>query len=384
MMVKKIKSIIKNILCQLPLKNLIVLESYPIFSDNTRIVYEELRRRYAYKDYKFIWIGLNDNEYVPKTKERNTKIIKGNPFTGIGKIICDYYLYRAKIIIIGNLKINKVRDDQILYYLSHGTALKDCSKYYHLPDNIDYCISISSFFKEYDAKNLGVNLEKMKPLGFPRTDCFFDDSHLDLKQLFRDCEFEKTILWMPTFRRHKNGEIIASDLDFPIIHSKQEMINLNNFVKERKLLLIVLPHFSQIYNVECLKDFSNIRVINNNMLLKNNIFLYRIIKETNALLTDYSSIMIDYLMLNKPIGLCWEDYEEYKKNIGFVECANEIFACGVKIYSVNDLYKYIEFVVDDKDVLKSERSALRNNIFDSLDGKSSKRVCDHISSILKN
>ena len=59
---------------------------------------------------------------------------------------------------------------------------------------------------------------------------------------------------------------------------------------------------------------SNLVFINDAFLSDNGIINYELLGVADALLTDYSSVYYDYLLLDRPIGLCWDDYEEYKAN----------------------------------------------------------------------
>lgn len=367
-----------------PLEDIILLESYPVFSDNTRMIYEELIRRDKESKYRYIWVDAMRDYYVPHTDHANTTIMQINPDRFVDKLIFNHYLYRAKMIISGNVIFNKTRDGQYHYYVSHGTALKDISRYYHLPSTIDACLSISPFFAKYDAYNLGVDPNKITSYGFPRTDCFFDDRHIDLKKVFYEYSFEKTILWMPTFRKHINGEINASDIEFPIIRNRKMAESINAYALKKGVLLLVLPHFSQKWDYDFLKGHSNIRLIDNNLFLKKNIPLYRIIKETDALLTDYSSVAIDYLLLNRPIGFCHEDIEEYRKNIGFMDYADDLFSCGMQVNCEKELCSFIDDLFRGKDKFSIVRTAIRKQFFGETDGNAGKRVADHIMKVLDN
>ena len=46
--------------------------------------------------------------------------------------------------------------------------------------------------------------------------------------------------------------------------------------------------------------------------------LYELLGQTDALMTDYSSVAVDYMLCDKPIAFLLEDYEAYRKNRGFV------------------------------------------------------------------
>lgn len=65
---------------------------------------------------------------------------------------------------------------------------------------------------------------------------------------------------------------------------------------------------------------SNIIFINDNFLLKNNLTLYDMLPYTDILLSDYSSIILDYLLLKKPIFAVSNKEIKYDRNID-----NEIY-----------------------------------------------------------
>ena len=64
------------------------------------------------------------------------------------------------------------------------------------------------------------------------------------------------------------------------------------------------------------------------------------------MLTDYSSIYFDYLLTDKPIGLTWEDYEEYKLRPGFVENIEFLTSGGEKIFTAKDLSLFLSNLIE--------------------------------------
>ena len=46
--------------------------------------------------------------------------------------------------------------------------------------------------------------------------------------------------------------------------------------------------------------------------------MYVLLRNADALITDYSSAYFDYMLLNRPIAFTVEDIEEYRKKRGFV------------------------------------------------------------------
>src|SRR5699024_1390559 len=62
---------------------------------------------------------------------------------------------------------------------------------------------------------------------------------------------------------------------------------------------------------------------------------------SDGLITDYSSVIFDYALLEKPLAHFVPDIDEYKKNRGFYQDMKEI-SDGVIIDQTNDIIDWIQ------------------------------------------
>ena len=93
---------------------------------------------------------------------------------------------------------------------------------------------------------------------------------------------------------------------------------MNDVLKKHNILLVLKPHPAQDLSVIKTENLSNFVIFTNEDLNKNNISLYEFLGQTDALITDYSSVYYDYLLTDKPIAITTDDLEEYKKVFEFV------------------------------------------------------------------
>lgn len=369
-------SLYKTLLNTLPLKNYIIFESFPDFSDNTKAVFDEMLKRKYNEKYKLIWI-------TQKNIRRNKKI------KNVSSIYCwnhslfyhlkrTYYLSRARLVITCNMFLKKYSNKQTHFHLSHGAAIKNSSAYYRYPDTINKALCISDYLAETDSFSISYPKDKFVPLGYPRNDDLF--ININIKSLFKDKKYNKIIYWMPTFRQYKGfGNInIYSDISIPIIYKSEAAKIVNECAKANNVLIVVKPHFAQDISKITKLNLSNIIFINDELFSKNKITNYQFLGNCDALLTDYSSVYYDYLLCDKPIGLCWEDYDIYNKNVGFAVDMDTVMEGGEKIYTTEDLCRFISHVANGEDVLKEQRNELCSLLHKYKDNQSSKRVVDYI------
>ena len=87
-------------------------------------------------------------------------------------------LYRAKLILDSNRKIEKNNPNSLRFFLRHGGPLKKCTKYLKTLGQIDCTLSLSDALKEIDYANMSSSIGKLENflvLGFPANDRIFED-----------------------------------------------------------------------------------------------------------------------------------------------------------------------------------------------------------------
>ena len=140
----------------------------------------------------------------------------------------------------------------------------------------------------------------------------------------------------------------------------------------------MLPHPSQ--NLDKLINFnlSNIRFLHNDEMLEKGIQTNEFLKCCDAMITDYSGIYYDYLCLNRPIAITLDDFEEYKKQHGFVFDNPLDVLKGYYVFNLGDLMKFINEVSNNIDSHSNERAIVNSFVNDFSDGLSSQRVVNFL------
>ena len=165
---------------------------------------------------------------------------------------------------------------------------------------------------EYDfvKKEFGYPQDAVKYLGF----CRFDNLH--------NFKVKKQILIMPTWRQWfgmngnkavSNEEFIKSDY-FNRYNSIINSYRLNEILEERNIELIFYPHHEMQRYLSLFKTkFKSIKMANSESY-----DVQVLLKESQILITDYSSIAFDFAYMKKPV-IYYQfdkekyDYQHYKK-----------------------------------------------------------------------
>lgn len=359
---------IRKILNHLPLRNIILFESVPNLSDNTKAVFDEMLKRNMNQKYKLIWVLNKEEKNLPRI--HNVEYILNTD-----KRLA---LYRriSKCLICCNDFLVTMRKGQTSFYLTHGTPMKSLHAYYTIPSEMDYCISASEDIIPIYAYEFNYTEEKIVPLGFPRNDALTNIKR-DLHPLFPNQNFDKIIVWYPTYRQHKNGTSLTSNA-LPIINDADKAAALNTYAKEHNILIVLKPHFAQDISYITNLNLSNILFINDSFFSDNKISSYEFVGNCDALITDYSSIYFDYMLCDKPIALVWEDIEEYKQSPGFAIDIEKYLGGGEQIYTLNELNTFLKHIAEDEDVMKMQRNQICAMTNYATDGQNSARVVDFI------
>ncbi|WP_296883602.1 CDP-glycerol glycerophosphotransferase family protein [uncultured Methanobrevibacter sp.] len=231
-------------------------------------------------------------------------------------------------------------------------------------ENTDYLIVSSSNIEGFYSEAFQIPQEKIKPLGLPRADYYFENHDISgLKSEF--CrkygidDNKKIILYAPTFRDEEKYNNVFDYLDLE---------KFNELVGDEYILALRLhPKIKNFYKddisskgeyIDC-SDYPSEQEL---LLI------------SDMLITDYSSIMIEFALLNKPIIFFTYDYDSYlTKERGFYFDFKSSVP-GPVVYDSNQLINVIEKNEFDENKI----SEFVKTQFNEIDGQASKRVVDFL------
>jgi len=168
----------------------------------------------------------------------------------------------------------------------------------------------------------------------------------------------KVVIYAPTYRDIDGSDAFSSNhLDF---------ITLNTFLAANNIILVLKFHPR---NAQSYSDMSNI--INYDKSFD----VYPVLSLSDLLITDYSSIYIDYLIINRPIIFFNYDYEWYLKQNRELQSIFMETIPGIIIFDQSGFEKEIfNHLILEKDPFVNQRQELRKISYEKIDGKSSERI----------
>ncbi len=335
----------------LPIQNKIYFDSFlgKEYSDNPKAIYEYLLNNNY--NYKYVWVLKN-----PKIKIKGAKVVKRISFKYLYEVATAKYIITNSRMPLDWSKKKK----QVYVQTWHGTPLKrlvydmenvtlpDISKEKYLNDftkdvnKWDFLLSPNPYstkiFKrafKYD----GTIIENK----YPRNEKLYSYTKEEVDKIKRKLNIpkeNKVILYAPTFRDNmysQKGKYIQK-INFDINKINEIYNNKVNFLLRTHYLVNEIDYK---YKNQKIIDVSNYNDIND---------LYII---SDLLITDYSSVFFDYMILQKPILFYQYDQKEYKDDIrGFYIPLEDL--PGKVIQKENELYESITNYSDKVDETKKK------------------------------
>ena len=166
----------------------------------------------------------------------------------------------------------------------------------------------------------------------------------------------------------------------PLFADVEELGELNRFLERQNCLLILKMHPAQDLSRlnPKIRQYRRICFLTNEDMRRRQVPLYSLVKEADALITDYSSVYFDYLLLDRPIGFVLEDLESYEGHRGFVVPNPLDYMPGEKIYCKEELLDFFRKVVNEEDNFKEERKKICDQVNYYQDGNNCARLLELI------
>lgn len=172
-----------------------------------------------------------------------------------------------------------------------------------------YLVSGTELFGRLKAAAFEVPLERLLVTGNPRTDQLWrDPAPRALEALGITGDF---VLWMPTFRTTRAAGVSRGWSEGGAALGAAEVAPLVAGLRERGVQLVVKPHPLDAED----RSGPGIVTVTNADLAAAGVQLYELMGRSSGLVTDYSSVWVDYLLRDRPIAFWLPDRESYGREL---------------------------------------------------------------------
>jgi CDP-glycerol glycerophosphotransferase (TagB/SpsB family) len=168
-----------------------------------------------------------------------------------------------------------------------------------------------------------------------------------------------------------------SETGLPVLETFDCIREIDWRLKDHDIFLFIKLHPNQYYNQQN-HQYSNIKVMTHAEFMKYDIPINRLLAMTDALITDYSSVAVDYMLLDKPIAFTLDDMEAYKAGRGFVFENIIDFLPGRMIYTKEEFASFLNEISAGIDSSKDKRDKLFSLMHEYHDDNNCKRILEKV------
>lgn len=284
-------------------ERLILFNSYAgrKFDDSPRAIFELMRKDERFKGYRFIWAFHEPQLYEP---ENAGKIKTDTP---------EYFktALQAKVWVSNSSFERGLHfKNRKTFFLNtwHGTPIKkmgsDIEKNQSFGaksmDTIDVMMAQSDFDVEVFSRSFSLPKERFLKAGLPRNDIlarYTEEERKAFREKLHIPEYKKVILYCPTFREYeKDADGIV--LSLPMNPERWEKELGDEYV------LLFRAHY-EVAKAMGIKESDFLRNVTDYPSLND------LMIASDLLISDYSSVFIDYSIMDKPMLHYTYDYDKY-------------------------------------------------------------------------
>ncbi|MDZ5601456.1 CDP-glycerol glycerophosphotransferase family protein [Pseudomonas sp. RP23018S] len=297
---------------------MVLLESFhgASISCNPYAIFMKMLESEYFSDFTYIWV-INDKDKIPKYLKKLKNVI----FISRESENYLYYIAKSKYLINNNTFppyfIKKLGQKYLNTW--HGTPLKTLGKdiqtslFEHKNAARNFLQATDIIVPNDHSEKVLIDQHDIRPglnanilkMGYPRVDLTVNPSPALLQKLREELGIAKdfkVIFYAPTYR---GSSVANSNIELDEIETAIELIE--NTVDANCVVFFKGHHMFE----RCIQE-KNPRI----NFLPSHIDTNQFLALTDVLITDYSSVAIDFIPTGRPIIFYAYDYEQYRKDRG--------------------------------------------------------------------
>lgn len=321
---------------------------------------------YHYHSLRGIWYSLRAGVYLFDNYPKDINFwlsggaVKVNLWHGVGNKKINY-----------DNKYDKIRHPENLWerWCTWIRRLSD-EKPYH------YTLATSPVMAEIFSSAFRTDRNHIIEEGYPRNDALFENNFCLAVQMPQEKkaiqrlesykkENKKIFFYMPTFRESEKKFLQVMDL-----------ARYSEFLENNGYIFVTKLHPKSKLQ-EQFRQFRYSNILN----IEADVDAYLLLKYADVLVTDYSSVYSDYMLLNRPVIGFYYDYEEYSTHTREGYFDFEEYMPEIKVRTMDQLQEAMRRVIVEDNCM-TKRICARKKMFTNCDGNASERLTDKIMKII--
>lgn len=216
--------------------------------------------------------------------------------------------------------------------------------------------------------------------GLPRCDRFGVFGHEGVRARLPGLAkpYAKLAVWLPTYRQAMIGGKRKDGQDF---ENAAQMAGFDadrfeTWLARRNMLCVLKPH--PLGPRPQLRDSGYLRVMDDAALAARGLTLYGLLGGADVLLTDVSSVYVDFLVMDKPIVHAFADRREYESGRGFTFEWTDDFFGGPMVDDMAGVERALDDVAAGRDSHAENRRRLRKLFHAETSSSAAAALLNHI------
>lgn len=328
------------------------------------------------------WVNAPSENYLQSLELTEGRIVR---LGGAWSLATVWSFLRASAVFTTHGLLGEPRSgrDQLVVNVWHGEGPKGGGKLYperRLPwPSSDVLVGSNTGLAEMMTSLAEVPRRAYLPVGYPRLDQFDRPlSQQKLAALGLDHE-RPFVVWMPTFRRatRSDGRLAWSNTQNPQSDSDLstqfgELFVAAAFASD--VQVVVKPHPLDYAN----REVSGAVLIDNTMLASVGVGLYELLGMSAGLVSDYSAVWVDYLVLDRPIGFFMPDEPDFRAARGAKPGVFDFELPGTDLAGPGGVDRFLVDVLSEGALTSSLRGEARSRLGTVSRGQHAEALVTHL------
>ena len=352
----------------------IVVHSRPDFEDGALALLDELVSR-DHRPVVLLEKSPPRHAHLSRLAERGVTFAEKNSARGrlhyltAGTVFTTHPLYRE----------HSPAGNQRIVYLGHGEPVVKSSGYWIGDESIGATVAIASstIGRAFRCVQHGLRPQQVLVVGAPRND----------RLLRSDAERERhavngwlpddtstLFVWLPTFRSDNSGGLDGVDLDTGTPLDLEGLQSVDRWLAANHAAILLKRHRRS--RTDPAPGLERIRTIDEADLDSASLSLSSLLVAADCLITDASSIWVDFLLLDRPLICCFPDLDAYRETRGLNLEPYDAWFPGPLATDADQLLEEMARVAGATDSHAERRKWIARVLHAHRDGKAAPRLLD--------